>query len=327
METTPAPAPTHSKTTPKDFFLWLGAIIALYGSITALITLKFEYINYLFPDPLAYAGDPYGGAVRTAMATLIVLVPTMIVLFRFINTSIAEEPGKANIWVRRWALGLTLFISVVVGLIDLAVLINTFLGGEITMRFGLKVLAVLCVAIATFAYFYLSLKGFWSRGSGKANNIVAIVVLLAMIATVVAGFFIIGTPADVRKLRFDEQKVNDLRSIQYQVIDYWRVKQALPTSLDTLKDPLSDVAIPADPQEGYSYAYEKTGTLSFKLCATFNRESKDTTGQGAYPTRDISYSGPGGGADENWQHGAGATCFERTIDPDKYGPIPAPKPL
>lgn len=333
MDYTPAPAPTASKTTPKDFFLWLGAIIALYGSVVSVIALEFEYINYLFPDALAYYGDPYGGAVRSAMAALIVLVPTMLTLFWLIRKSITAEAGKANIWVRRWALVLTLFIAVVAGLIDLVTLINTFLGGEITMRFALKVLTVLVVAVAAFGYFFADIKGYWVSHPGKAR-LVSILVALSAIGSITFGFFVIGSPSHIRDLRYDEQKVNDLRSLQYQIIDYWRVKEELPMTLDALKDPLTDITIPTDPETDQPYQYEKTGATSFKLCADFNKETPDMEGRGgfgggAYPMRDVTYSGPGGGISENWEHEAGVVCFERTIDPERYAPIAVPvaKPL
>ncbi len=331
MENTPAPAPASnsSKTTPRDFFLWLGAIIALYGSVTSVLALKFEYINYLFPDALAGYGDPYGGAVRTSMAALIVLVPTMLVLFRLIRGSIIAESGKANIWVRRWALVLTLFIAVVAALIDLATLINTFLGGEITIRFGLKVLAVLVVALLTFGYFYLDLKGYWVRNA-KKGNLVGIIVGIAALATVVAGFFIIGTPGHVRDLRLDSQRVSDLTSIQYQLTYYYQQKQKLPESLDLLNDPLSNFIVPVDPQTGANYTYERTAPLTFKLCADFKTAAADMKGRGSVGMgRDIAYptSPSFGGMDDNWQHEAGTACFTRTIDPDKFPPIPAAKPL
>lgn len=318
-------APSHARTTPRDFFLWLGTVIGFYASITSFITLLFGYINYLFPDALASYGDPYNGPIRFSMAALIVLVPATILLMHLLRKIIIEEPGKAEIWVRRWALGLTLFIAALTVIIDLVTLINTFLGGEITARFGLKVLVVLAVALWAFFHTYLDRKGYWIKNAKHAtweSIFVAVVTLIA----IVSGFFIVGSPSNARAIRYDEQKVDQLRSIQYQLIDYWRVKQALPESLDTLKDPLSDTTVPTDPQTKEPYGYEKVSATSFKLCASFNKPSPKTEGRGAYPT-DIKYAGPGGGADENWQHGTGVTCFTRTIDPQKYPPIAVPKPL
>ena len=93
------------KVGPKDFFLWAGAMVALYWSIIAFITLLFEYIDTAFPDPLEYYVDPYSGGIRFAMASLIVLVPVAILLMRFIRNDIARMPMKNELWVRRFAAG------------------------------------------------------------------------------------------------------------------------------------------------------------------------------------------------------------------------------
>ncbi len=310
-----------SKTSPKDFFLWLGAIIALYGSITSFIALTFEYINYSFPDVLAGYGDPYGGAVRFSMAALIVMVPTLITLFYFIRKSISAEPGKANIWVRRWAIVLTLFIAAITILIDLITLINAFLGGELSVRFGLKVLIVLLVAIGVFLHFLADQKGYWIANVKKANMVGIAVGVLALVA-VVSGFFIVGTPGDVRMIRYDEEKVMDLSGIQSQVAYHWQTKRELPETLELLNDPLSGYTVPVDSQTGAAYSYKIESDLSFTLCATFNKPTPDMRGRGAYGS-DYAVSYPvKGGMDETWQHGTGETCFTRTIDPDRYPKTP-----
>ncbi|MDB5189115.1 MAG: hypothetical protein JWL82_72 [Parcubacteria group bacterium] len=321
---TPTTTAGSAKTTPKDFFLWLGAVIALYGSISSFIALKFSYINYLFPDALASYGDPYGGAVRFSMAALVVLVPTTIVLMFLLRKIIINEPAKATLWVRRWALGLTIFIATLTILIDLVTLINTFLGGEISVRFGLKVLVVLVVALFIFFHTLADMKGYWIRHGGRAR-IMAGVIAAIVALSIIAGFFIIGTPGHVRMLRFDDQKVSDLQNIQYQALNYYQQKGALPTGIDALNDPLSNFIAPSDPQTNAPYTYETTGSLSFKLCANFNADSVDTKGRGS--TNSVSYPSPAGGASDNWQHGKGMTCFDRTIDPALYPKLPYPKPL
>lgn len=325
---TPVTSTASVKTTPKDFFLWFGAIIALYGSIASFITLLFEYINYSFPDSLAGYGDPYGGAVRFAMAALIVLVPTLIALFYFIRASIVEEAGRAQVWVRRWAIVLTLFIAAITILVDLITLINTFLGGEISIRFGLKVAVVLLVALGVFLHFLADQRGYWLVNVKKANMVGIAVGILAFVS-VVSGFFIIGTPGHVRMLRYDEQKVQDLQSMQYQVLNYWQMKRALPVESNALVDSLGGYTLPMDPQSKASYVYKATGKLTFALCATFNEATPDTQGKGAYPARDVAYPSMGVGVSENWQHSAGVVCFTRTIDPELYptNPVPVTKGL
>ena len=317
MDTTP-----HVKTSPKDFFLWLGVIIGLYGSVIAFLSLLFEYINRSFPDPLACYADPYASAVHVSMATLVVFVPITTALVYLIRKSIKQEPLKEHVWVRRWAIVLTLFVAGLVVAIDLITLVTTFFGGEITTRFFLKVLVVLLVGIGVFLHFLAERAGYWLAHPKKARMI-AIGTVLLNILVVCAGFMIIGTPTDMRMQRFDAQKVSDLQSLQWQIISYYQQKQQLPATLEVFNDPISSYMAPLDPQTGEPYRYEVTGKTSFKLCSTFNRESLDMAGRGEYAvSRDVAY--PGMGVDENWKHGVGETCFERTIDPELYPPYAKP---
>lgn len=301
------------KVTPKDFFLWAGAMVALYGSVISLISLLFQYINYAFPDALQeyYYADPFSGPIRFAMATLIVLVPVAIILLRVIRADIAREPAKDDLWVRRWALVLTVFLAGAAVVGDLITLVNYFLGGEITMRFILKVLVLLLVSGGVFLHFFADLRGYWSANPARAKQ-VGLAAGVLVLLSIVAGFFIMGTPGQVRLMRFDSQKVSDLQNIQWQIINYWQQKESLPASLEEIKDPLSGYDIPLDPQTGEPYGYQRTSPLDFQLCATFNLESRKPQSSVARPSMGVE--------GENWQHGAGETCFERTIDPERYPP-------
>lgn len=307
------------KTTPKDFFLWAGAMITLYTSVFAFITLLFNYINYVFPDPLSYQPYPYSGGIPYQMSSLIVLVPVFLIIMRLIRRSIAADPSRNDIWVRRWALFLTLFAAGATIVIDLIVLLNTFLSGEeLTARFLLKVLIVLLVAGAGFLHFLADLRGYWAANPSRAQ-MVGWGAGALVLCSIVAGFFIVGTPQQARLMRFDDQKVNDLSILQSQVVNYWQLKQKLPASLADLQDPLGYASIPVDPQTGDAYKYKVTGPLSFQLCATFNAEGGMQNGA-ARVTKPIGPYGENGITD-TWQHGAGEKCFDRAIDPERYPPI------
>ena len=317
------PTASGSKTTPKDFFLWASAVITLYISVVSFITLLFEYINYVFPDPNAYAGDPYSSAMRFAMAALIVFVPATLIFLRLIRTTIIGEAGKAGIWVRRWALQLTVFVMTFTILIDLVTLVNYFLNGEVTTRFILKVLVVLFTAGFIFFHFLADMRGYWIAHPKQAN-IVGISAGIATLAVIIAGFFIVGSPMQARDIRVDMQRVSDLQNIQSQIVSYYQMKEELPTGLSELSDPLSYFTLPLDPVSGADYGYRKIDDLSFEVCAVFAREGKDMTGRGGFEG-DISspYPGPDGSL-QNWMHGAGEQCFTRTIDPERYPPFEKP---
>ena len=296
----------HPRTTAKDFFLWSGAMLALFGSIYTFIALFFDYINYVFPDPLQYYDlNPYNNGISSEMAALIVLFPVFLGLIYFIRRDIRTDATRKEVWVRRWALMFTLFVAGAAVTIDLIILLTTFLNGEeLTARFLLKVLIVLLVAAASFMHFIADLWGYWDQYPKRAQSVAWSTGAL-MFLTILSGFVILGTPAQARLARFDEQKVSDLQNIQSMVTSFWEAKQRLPENLTAAADPLMGETVPVDPQTGTGYRYMVTGKTSFQLCATFNR------------TGGAQYTSPAG---SGWQHGAGDVCFSRTIDPELYPP-------
>jgi hypothetical protein len=304
------------KTTPKDFFLWAGAMVALYWSVLAFIFLMFDYINYAFPDPLRYyPSDPYQSGISFEMASLIVLFPIFVVIMWLIHREINSDHPRGEVWVRRWALILTLFLAALAMAIDLIYLLKTFFDGEsLTPAFLLKVAIIFLIAAATFMHFIADYWGYWQQypERGRSVGIAAVVLVLG---TIVAGFLIIGTPAHARLLRFDSQKVSDLQSIQSQVVYYWQQKGSLPQSTNALNDSISNYVVPVDPQSGKAYEYNPINAHSFNLCATFNADSTDAT-----PAPTVPLYPSSGSVNQNWAHVAGHSCFLRTIDPQLYPP-------
>lgn len=313
--------------TPKDFFLWVGAMASLYASVVSFITVVFEYINKAFPDPLEFYVDPYSGSMRMALATLVVAFPIFLALMHFIRKDIAEDPAKQDFWVRRWALTLTLFIAGVTVAIDVVTLINTYLGGDMTMRFGLKVLLVLLVALGGFLHFLADLRGHWNANP-KGARLIGYFALALIIMTVVSGVLIMGSPSQVRLYRLDDQKVDDLQSIQWQIVDYWQTYEKLPKTLSDLTNNISGYAAPQDPQSGEAYGYEVIPGKqpAFKLCATFNAQDQDVSPAELARPAYTSYAGSDGGLlQDSWWHTEGDVCFTRTIDPERYPPYDDPK--
>jgi hypothetical protein len=310
------------KTTPKDFFMWVGAMITLYGSVFAFLALMFDYLNYAFPDPLTYyPPDPYQGGISYEMSSLIILGAVCLILFRFIHRSIGQDPTRAEVWVRRWALYLTLFLAAATIVGDLITLLDTFFrGDELTARFLLKVVLVLLVASAGFMHFLADLRGYWEKNTALSVR-VSIGVGILGVLTIVAGFFIIGTPMQARQYLFDSQKVSNLSLIQNEIVNYYQRTGKLPTSLNVLNDPISGFSVPTDAQGGM-YSYTPLGGSSFNLCASFNADSRGMNTTQSMPMMPGAY---GANVSDNWQHGSGNTCFLRTIDSALYPAAPKTK--
>ena len=311
------------KVTPKDFFLWAGAMVTLYVSVFAFISLIFSYLNYAMPDALSYySGDPYSSGVSYEMASLIVLFPMFLVLMRLAHRDIERDPSRGEVWIRRWALYLALFVAGATIAGDLITLIMYFFNGDVTLRFGLKILVVLLVASGGFLHFLADLRGYW-RANPSYSRTMGYVTGVLVLVTIVAGFFIVGTPWQARLYRYDEQKVSDLQNIQYQVVNYYQTKQKLPATLADLNDPLMGFQVPIDPQAGQAYEYATTGKLSFELCATFNAPARSPSSLSTrtVPIAAAPYGVKGEPMQDSWQHEVGRACFSRTIDPERFPPL------
>lgn len=313
-----------AKVTPKDFVLWLGAMAALYAGVVAFITLVFEYINHAFPNPVTnlYYYDAYSNSssISYETASLIVLTPVFLVLMRLIRRGIAADPSRNEIWVRRWALFLTLFLAGATMVIDLIILLNTFLQGEdLTIGFLLKVLTVLLVMGLGFMHFMADLWGYWEREKTRARMVNWAAGALVLI-TIIAGFFIIGTPQQMRAQKQDAIRLQDLQNIQWQIVNYWQQKESLPASLNDVLDPISGITIPVDPATGAPYAYKRNSPLDFVLCATFATEGGTNVGYNRPMPAKTDPTMGGEPIEDNWLHGKGEVCFDRSIDPQRYPP-------
>lgn len=149
--------------------------------------------------------------------------------------------------------------------------------------------------------------------------------IIGIVATsIVAGFFIVGSPKEERMRQFDEQRVGHLQFMQSEILNYWIKKEKLPVKLADLEDNIRGVRVPTDPEKtGTAYEYKILGPEKFSLCANFDLPTLGTapmTEKPMIPRSAEPYYGQ-----QNWDHQTGHTCFERTIDKDFYKSTLFPK--
>ena len=150
------------KVSPKEIFQHILAIITLYVSGIGFLVLVFQYINILFPDIIGLNGyENLSGArqvIRWSISSLVVVFPLYVFMPRLLNKGYAANPSKRNLRIRKWLIYFTLFATALIIIGDLVTLINNFLGGELTVRFLLKILAVLFVTGSVMGYYIWELK-------------------------------------------------------------------------------------------------------------------------------------------------------------------------
>lgn len=334
------------KTKALDLFIYLGIGISLVVSVTNLLQVVFAAINRKFIDTLNYSNnyvDASSSDVRFAIASLIVMFPIYVGLSWYVSRDIQKFHFKQDIAIRKILIYCTLFITILTLIGTLVSLIYTYLGGELTIRFGLKALAVFTVALAVFAYYFYSLK----RDYAKKTILPAIITVatsILVIAAVVWSITIIGTPKDMRAKKVDSTRLSDISRIQQEVFNRFQSTDKLPLTLAELDNAFQGYAVPTDPLTKESYGYkviqqpvikmnfttnrkEVTTPAIFELCATFDTVREydargQVIGKGEGLGIDSQYSASNyyydGDQSPFWNHGTGETCFKRIISSDMY---------
>jgi len=293
---------------PRDVFLHLLAVVTLYWSAVTFVGILWQFINKFLPDVLDYNYLGSTELVRFFVSSLIIVFPVFILISWYLNKIYRREAVVRESKIRKWLIYLTLFVAALIIIVDLVTTINTFLNWEGTTRFILKAISVLVVAGIVFGYYLDDVR---REIPTKLAKYFAWGTSILVLSAIILGFFIVGSPATARLMQFDQQKISDLQSIQYQVVNYWQRKQVMPATLADLNDPISGFTVPIDLQNNTSYEYRiiSATSPSFELCATFNKPSQKIATEVMYPIN------------ENWNHGEGRKCFERTIDKQLYPPL------
>ncbi len=151
----PKPRPYLSA---REAFLYLVLFSALYLTAFHLGSLVFDLIDRALPDAAARIGTWRADSMRFSASALLVGFPLLVFMSWYINRGLALDPVKRLSAVRRWLTYLTLFTAVTILSGDLIALVYNLLGGELTVRFMLKVATVAVIAGALLGYYLLDLR-------------------------------------------------------------------------------------------------------------------------------------------------------------------------
>ena len=153
----PKPRPYLS---PREAFLYLVLFATLYLSAWHLGSLLFDLINAAIPDPAdqRFQAGMRDDSMRFSVASLVIAFPIYLFVARLLARELARNPVKRLSAVRRWLTYLTLFLAVTVLVCDLIALVHSLLGGDLTLRFVLKVLVVGALAGGIFGFYLADLR-------------------------------------------------------------------------------------------------------------------------------------------------------------------------
>jgi hypothetical protein len=310
----PVPVPRRRPyLSAREAFLYLVLFATLYITAFNLGVVLFAVLDHGMPDAVQreYAYRAIVETIRGGIAGLVIAFPIFGFVSTLIGRAVARAPEKRGSKVRKWLTYITLFVAALVIIGDLTFLVQRVLSGELPARVLWKVLVVFAIAGTAFAHYLADLRGEEGEGAVPRRRApwLAGAVVAAVVATVVAGLVVAGSPRQARLRALDAERVQELKAIWDQVDQLRLERKPVPVTLAELA--AQPGAPPSeyfrDPATHEFYGYRVVDSLTVELCATFATEDLRDTG------RDAAIF---------WRHGRGRCCFRAPLGRERRGRIP-----
>ena len=299
----PVPRPRASLSA-REAFLYLLLFSALYFFAWNLGSLLFALLEHRLPDPAdaQWQVMRLTGSIRWSVSALVIAFPVFAFIARHLAHDVAKHPIKRLSPIRRWLTYLTLFVAAAVLIGDLTTLVFNLLGGELSLRFVLKVAVVAAIAGTIFGHYLRDLRREEvASASHAAGGRVLWAAGVATVLSIAAGVWVMDSPMRQRLLRVDAARVEDMQTLDTAVLLWWGEHKELPADFGTLAAQ-PGVNLPRrDPDGSSDYRYRPLDATHYELCAEFATDSGERPARWRLPQ-----SG-------QWVHPAGAHCFRRSV--------------
>jgi hypothetical protein len=138
--------------------------------------------------------------------------------------------------------------------------------------------------------------------ASRVRYLLGVFAMTGIVATIIGGLVLLGSPGEERLRRLDVRRVQDLSAIARAADVYWTRHARVPFSLTDLAQQQGAGLASTDPSTRAAYEYRALDATHYELCATFQRESSEQRAGTAY----------------FWVHPAGRQCFQR--EAQRIGP-------
>ena len=297
---------SNTNNSAKFAFFYMLSLVALVFMSLATGMIIFQIINKKILDVLAMAPGGFSqDALKFAISAIIIATPIYFVMIWLINKNLLSGKLERESGIRKWLTYFILLVSAVVMIGWLIATINSFLNGELTVKFILKSLTAILIAALIFSYYLYDIR---RADVSKNNNIIRMyfygsIVLVA--AALIASFFFIDSPLTVREQKFDQTIINKFSQIDSAINGYYGENKKLPENLKVLINGDSTYYIIesdlTDPVTNKIFDYNIKSKDGYELCATFKTSSKNLS-------KDRNYY-----FDARWLHDVGYQCLKQKI--------------
>jgi len=288
----------------KYAFFYMLSLVALVFMALSTGMIIFQIINKYITDVLEqYSAQFSSQQLKFAISALLISSPIFYVTTRQIYKSLFSGALNKDSGVRKWLTYFILLVAAIVVIGWLIGIVNSFLDGELTLKFILKALTAIAIAVIIFTFYLYDIRR--EEIAGKQDKVIrmyffgslAIVIIVFVIA-----LLIVESPAETRKRKLDNAIINNFSQIDSAMSNYYYDYQKLPENLDNLvadSDFLTEEYI-LDPVTKEKFDYNIKDNNTYELCANFqtsNKEDRD----------DYNYY------NKAWLHDAGYQCLSQKV--------------
>jgi hypothetical protein len=247
--------------TLKEFALEIGILITLVPSVFSFVYVLFMAIDKKWADALTAVNyyNPNEDDLAFPVSVLAVTYPLYLVFAWMKYKHLQNNPERQQVKAFDYGVYLTLFITGIFLIGSLIAIIYSFLLGELTTAFLLKVLVVVIISALLFGYSYFSIKRrngtlkFWSTTLPYIATWGSLALVVLAIGYSIS---VIGSPTEMRKRRFDNLRLDNISQIQNQVLNYWQQENKLPESIAAMRDGMGYTTLTTtDPETKVPYTY------------------------------------------------------------------------
>jgi len=306
----------------RDTFFYLLQFVTLAISATALGNVWFSFINKWTTSLTPYERFQPND-VTAGLSALVIAAPVYLGLSWWIRKAFADGSMQPSSSLRKWLVYFTVFVTSIIGLVDLIATLHVYLNGDFTLRFFFKALSILVIAGSIFVFYLWDIRR-ENAGPSAVTHAAFWITIVVVLATIIAGFVVVGSPKTRRLLQWDQERVNTLENIVrefYHPTSYPKVGNFVTEGAPLPENSSGFASRFRDPQTQQLLEYRKVDLNTFEVCATFALAAEETNQLfRPYPRPVYPYDAqPEFTPLEN--HSAGHQCFRYTAPhattPDK----------
>lgn len=296
----------------KFAFLYMLSLVALVLTSLSTGMVIFQIINKYISDPVGRFGQVFSPELlRFAIAALIVAAPIFFLTSRQIYKDLSRGVLDKDSGVRKWLTYFILLVSSVIILGWFIGLINSYLGGELTIKFILKAITAMGISAAAFSFYLYDIRR--DQVLNQKDNVVRMYFygsLVIIAAVFVSALLIAESPQQARERKLDEAILEDFETISRGLDAYYDGNQKLPATLEELESEVLFVTDEnlEDSETGRKYEYRVVGNRKYQLCAVFRTSNVDDPDANQFNF-------------ERWPHKAGEQCLDQSINSELVKPV------